>query len=197
MSAFERFLILLLATSLGACAVAGYGVDPKAAWSAERLQIRSDAEVSYRIRDPRGITLSGRGGLMASFKKANPFPKAEPAPNKEGEGLHIDVLADNKTIAVGELVWGYIALSTLFVLPAYSGASGFYMQYTVYEDGERIGYYEYVIKRRVFAWLPVLPFVWINALTTSERDAFEATTRQFFRDAEADGLFRQALSARL
>lgn len=160
------------------------------------MEPRTGADVTYRIRDPLGISLSGSGGLMASFQKANPFPDSVKAPDEKGGGLHIDVLADNKTIAIGELVWGYIALSTFFILPAYSGASGFYMKYTVYEDGERVGYYEYVIKRRAFAWLPVLPFVWINLLTTSERDAFEATTKQFFRDAEADGLFSRQLARR-
>ena len=182
-------LTTLIAFTQAGCWVIGYGVEPNEAWKVEGPEKTGEPKITYRIRDPQGITFSGRGGLMDSFRKANPFRNASMVPETPSTGVHVDVLADNKPPAAGELVWGYVAMITLFALPAYSGASGFYMKYTVYVDGERTEYYEYEVQRRAFVWLPVIPFAWINLLTKSERDGFTATTRQFFRDAIDDGVF--------
>ena len=88
-------------------------------------------------------------------------------------------------------------MSFLFALPSYSGTSGFVVKYHLHRDGEKVRLYEYEIRRKGFAWIPVLAVVWVNLFTASEEDAFRATTRQFFQDAKADGLlgFRDGQAA--
>jgi hypothetical protein len=66
---------------------------------------------------------------------------------------------------------------------------GYDVKFHVFVDGKPTRDYEYQIRTRVFAWLPVLPFVWINLLTDGEEDAFTAVARRFFIEAQRDGAF--------
>ena len=74
-------------------------------------------------------------------------------------------------------------------LPLYSDSMGYDVQYTVYLNGQKVRIYEYAIRRRVFMWLPVLPFAWVNLFTNDETDAFAAITQRFFTEASRDGAF--------
>lgn len=86
------------------------------------------------------------------------------------------------------MVFGYLSLATLTILPAYSGKDGYSVAYRVSVDGEPGKVYRYTIRRKVGLWLPLLPFVWVNLMTSSERDAFHATTARFLADARAEGV---------
>lgn len=87
------------------------------------------------------------------------------------------------------LTFGSIFPVPLFFVPSYSGESGHIVKYNLYVDQEMKKTYEYQITRKEAAWFGLLPFVWVNLLTPSEREAFRATAYQFFLDAQQDGYF--------
>ena len=76
---------------------------------------------------------------------------------------------------------------TLGALPWYSGQSGYTVNYHLYRDGTLKQIYRYEITRKVFMWLPLFLFIWINAIMDDQSDAFETSTRQFLADAARDG----------
>ena len=89
-----------------------------------------------------------------------------------------------KPLGLPALIFGYISVSTLTILPAWSVQEGFIVHYHLFLDGEKIKSYEYEITRKAGVWLGLLPFIWANLFTYSEADAFKATAFQFFEDAE-------------
>ena len=77
-------------------------------------------------------------------------------------------------------------------LPAYSGEGGYLVRYELYIDKQLKKTYRYEITEERLVWLGLLPFVWVNFFTASQKDAFLATAHQFFHDAEQDGYFDQS-----
>jgi len=61
------------------------------------------------------------------------------------------------------------------------------IQYDFYNDGIASTYGPYKFVRKTFTWTPVLPFIWVNLLTSYKQDAFTATLHQFILDAQRDG----------
>jgi hypothetical protein len=86
-------------------------------------------------------------------------------------------------LTIPALIFGYLSIATLTILPAWSTKDGYRVKYHLYVDGEEKGVYRYEITRKFGMWIVLLPFVWINLMTYSEEDAFEATAYQFFKDA--------------
>lgn len=103
-------------------------------------------------------------------------------------GLLVTIDPDYQAPSLPAVIFGYLSVSTLTILPAYSGKDGYSVAYRVSVDGEPAGRYRYTIRRKFGIWLPLLPFIWVNLLTASERDVFHATTTRFLADARADGL---------
>jgi hypothetical protein len=85
---------------------------------------------------------------------------------------------------------GYEALTTGFVFPFYSGQDGWALSYSVYDRNALKKTYTYDITRKVFYWIVLLPFSWINFFTYSFDDAVRSTTAQFVVDAQRDGYLR-------
>lgn len=136
--------------------------------------------------------LSFGGGydqLRASFR-ANPvFARSEASREPPAGGVFVRVHTQVHDMSMPALAWGYISLSTLHILPAYSGSGGFDVRFHLFVDGAEVALYEYPVRRRIFAWLPLVVFVWVNLVTSSEADAFAAVSRQFFIDATRDQAF--------
>jgi len=61
------------------------------------------------------------------------------------------------------------------------------LSYSVYDHNALKKTYTYEITAKVFYWLLVLPFFWINFFTYSFDDAVRSTTAQFVVDAQQDG----------
>jgi len=107
---------------------------------------------------------------------------AETAPEK---GLYLEVETKWKPMTMPALIFGYISVSTLTLLPAWSMHDGYIVKYNIYVDGQKKEAYTYEITRKAGIWLGLLPFAWINLFTYNEEDAFEATAYQFAADAQA------------
>jgi hypothetical protein len=125
--------------------------------------------------------------LQASpaFADANRVYEGDPIPDK---GVLVTVEPTYQAPSLPAVIFGYLSVSTLTILPAYSGKDGYQVAYRVSVDGAPAKVYRYTIQRKFGLWLPLLPFIWVNLLTASERDAFHATTTRFLADAQVDGL---------
>lgn len=184
-----RALALLLtvatASSSSSCAILSYRYDAPAA---EPPQRRPDL-LYYRVEPMNGLSMGGFDQLKQSMRANDVFARAQLVDAIPSEGVAVNVAVVWVPPSLAAAVYGYIDLSLLGLLPLYSDSMGYDVKYTVFVAGKTIRYYEYPIRRRVFMWLPALPFVWINLLTSSESDAFAAVTRHFFSDAARDGAF--------
>lgn len=173
------------------CAILSYDVEPKQAWQASSLAAhKSKIKLSYFVEETvKGISFGGMREVARIIKKSSLFESLDRVDQFSQEGYFLHVKVENvrgSPIAWG---WGYVAATLLFILPAYTDTSGFDVYFEVYKNGKQVKEYQYEIQRTGFAWLPVLPFAWINLLTSSEADAFQAITKQFLIDANADQVF--------
>lgn len=82
---------------------------------------------------------------------------------------------------------GEASLAGLYLFPIYSGQDGWALSYSVYDRNALKKMYKYEITTKVFYWLLLLPFSWINFFTYSFDDAVRSTTAQFVVDAQRDG----------
>ena len=178
-------LMTVVASVCSSCAVVSYRHDDM---PLDRPPPRADT-MYYRIRPIQGLTMGGMDQLKASMKKNEVFPNTEIVDAPTESGVSVDVNAIWVPPSLGAAVYGYVDISLLALLPLYSDSMGYDVQYTVYRDGRKVRIYEYAIRRRVFMWLPVLPFAWVNWLTNDEKDAFSAITQRFFLEASRDGAF--------
>jgi hypothetical protein len=179
-------LALLLLASLGSgCAVVSYRHDTPAEM---RPAPRSET-MYYRVRPLQGLTMGGLDELKRAMKQNEVFQRSEMGDAPSPRGISVDVNPVWVPPSLPAAVYGYVDLSLLALLPLYSDSTGYDMQYTVYLDGRKIRIYEYPIRRKIFMWLPVLPFAWVNLMTENESEAFAEVTRRFFADASRDGAF--------
>lgn len=72
-------------------------------------------------------------------------------------------------------------------LPYYAGEGGTTVVYTLYRDGRLTQTYRYPFTKQGAGWIVLLPFAWLNFLTTDLKDAVRGTTFQFLIDAHRDG----------
>lgn len=128
--------------------------------------------------------LEERAGFAAAIVSATPPAK----------GLHITVYqSEKKSERKGLSARGAfctLALITLLALPCYDDTGGSVVQYDVYVDDNLKKSYRYEMATTAFSWIGLLPFVWVNLLTSDYRDAFRATAYQFLRDGRSDGYFQ-------
>lgn len=120
--------------------------------------------------------------LADQFKHHAPFEEVQFSTEKVDEGIFIDVHVEAVLPSNPALVFGYISVSTLTILPFWSTQDGSEIIITVYEDGQRLKGFDYSVRRKGFVWILMLPLIWVNAFTPNEAEAFEAITNQFFID---------------
>lgn len=111
------------------------------------------------------------------------------------KGVYCLVEVDYRPLSLPALIFGYLSVATLGIIPAYSGNDGYWVYYRIYSDRQWVRTYRYPVTRKVGFWLFLVPLSWINFLTYSEADAFTATTHQFFIDASSDKAFEQKSSS--
>jgi hypothetical protein len=178
-------MIALVASACAGCAVVSYRHDEM---PPEHPAPRTET-MYYRVRPLQGLSMGGMDELKRSMKRNGVFANTELVDAPTQRGVSVDVHAIWVPPSLGAMVYGYVDVSLLGLLPLYSDSMGYDVQYTVYRDGQKVRIYEYAIRRRVFMWLPVLPFAWVNLLTGDETDAFSAITQRFFLEASRDGSF--------
>jgi hypothetical protein len=130
------------------------------------------------------LDAGGYNELREVFKKSAICTKMVPVEEKADKGLYLEVNTKWKPITLPALVFGYLSVSTLTILPAWSTQDGYIVDYDLYVDGVKKDAFKYDITRKMGLWLPLLPLAWINAFTYSESEAFAATARQFSIDAQ-------------
>lgn len=173
---------------LQSCAIIGYKTNPDS-WDSKPTPKKYEQKLYYSIGDFSGLTFGGYDQLRHILNQNRVFAQSERVSETPTKGTYLQINTKHRDPSAGCLVWGYVSAAFLFTLPAYCGTSGFYLQYHIYKDGQEKKMYEYEIRRKVFAWLPVIVLVWANLITHSEEDAFRAVTNQFFEDAVKDQAF--------
>jgi hypothetical protein len=147
-----------------------------------KYPVKAHGAMTYTIE---GYTLFGGADRVKEiFRRESPFESTEKVIEKPAKGVHVQVkiLPINPTMAA--FVFGYLSVSTLTILPAWSLSDGNEIYYEIYRDGTKVKTYSYEVKRKAFSWIVMLPFAWVNFITYSESDAFEATAYNFFADAK-------------
>ena len=129
------------------------------------------------------LDVGGYGKLQTFFRDTEVCRKMVAVDEKPKKGLYVEVDTDWKALSMPALIFGYLSVSTLTLLPAWSTKDGYIVKYNVYVDEKKMETYNYEITRKVGLWLGLLPFAWINLLTYSEEDAFKATSNRFVIDA--------------
>jgi hypothetical protein len=138
----------------------------------------------YNIKRFDILDAGGYSRLQEIFRNEGLCRQMEPVEADPGKGLYIEVEAKWKPVTLPALIFGYLSVSTLTLLPAWSTKDGYLVKYDVYLDGEKKETYHYEITRKAGIWIGLLPFSWVNFITYSEEDAFEAITYQFIHDAQ-------------
>jgi hypothetical protein len=134
----------------------------------------------YEIGAAKGL-FGGGDALREAFRKHAPFAHVEPISEPPGRGLFCRVEMQRRSPSVASGVLAYVSYAFFMAIPVWS-SEGYTLRYHVYLDGEERKIFEYDITRKTFAWIVVLPVTWVNWLTPSEKDAFEATVHRFFAD---------------
>lgn len=143
-------------------------------------------------KDPDSMTYSmdvftpfgGADRLKEVFRDNSPFKSAEKVLDKPATGTHIQVSVVPINPSLAAIGFGYLSLVTLTFLPAWSLNDGYEVYYEVYKNGAKVKTFSYEIRRKAFVWIVMVPFSWVNFLTYSEGDAFEATAYKFFADSK-------------
>jgi hypothetical protein len=138
----------------------------------------------YKIDRFDILDMGGYDELQRIFRKGGICKKTLPVDAPPEKGFFVEVETHWKPMTMPALVFGYLSLSTLTILPAWSTHDGYIVKYKVFIDGNKKETYDYEITRKVGLWLGLIPFAWANFITYSEKDAFTATTYQFIHDAQ-------------
>lgn len=176
-------------TLLSACVVGYTGYPGKTA-------LRADAgpgapDLTYRVNKFPVLHGSGDKAIDKVLAESPAFSgpvriyEGNPEPDK---GLFLEVHVQWVPPTATAMVFGYLSVATLTILPAYSGHDGYVVSYRLFRDGELAKVYQYPVTRKVALWLPLLVLVWVNAMTPGESKVFTRTTHRFLADAAADGL---------
>ncbi len=137
---------------------------------------------TYRYDGSPGM-FGGGNGLKDAFRNAPVFYRMERVQQPVDEGVFIDVTVKILPPSIPAIGFGYLSFSTLTLLPAWSTRDGYEVLFDLYRDGRRVRSFDYTFYRGSFVWLPMVLFIWVNALTPSEESAFEAVAEQFLLDA--------------
>lgn len=177
----KSLLALLLLLALTGC-VATYRDFPAAAL--DQPAAPGNCEVMhYKINRFNVLDSGGFNKLQDIFAEGQLCLKTVQVDKAPEKGLYVDVETEWRPMSLPALVFGYISISTLTILPAWSTQDGYTVNYHLYVDGEKKETYRYKVTRKAGLWLGLLPFVWANAFTYKEADAFAATANQFALDA--------------
>lgn len=138
----------------------------------------------YNVKKFDILESGGYGRLQDFFRNASICRTMKPAGEVPAQGLYLEVEATWKPMSMAALVFGYISVSTLTAIPAWSSHDGYNVTYSLYRDGRKKETYTYDITRKAGLWIGLLPLAWLNTVTYSEEDAFTATSNQFWADAQ-------------
>ncbi|RHX84423.1 LIC12231 family lipoprotein [Leptospira stimsonii] len=129
-------------------------------------------------------TISGGSTRLKDYlKRESPFIQTEQVDKIPEKGLYLNVNIQQRLPSIYTLIFGYLSVATLTLLPVWSNEDGSDVLFQIYRDGQLEKSYEYPVRRSGFLWILMLPFAWVNAYTYSEAQAFEAIANKFFEDS--------------
>lgn len=181
---FIIILIILAGLSLSGCAIHYKDLDHGEQTVSNHTKID---KITYRIKDlPFFASDGGLEAIADSFDESNVATSLERHYGEDipDEGIYIFIEPMYKVPSAAAIVFGYVSVSTLTLLPAWSNHDGFRVKYTIYKNGELIKTFQYKRERFVAMWALILPFVWVNLLTSGEYDAFHSITSEFIVDLQ-------------
>ena len=182
-SPLPRLLVLITLFALSGCITKFKSVDGHEQFYSNIQPITS---LNYQIRSTPVFTAKpDLKSIDKSLKNSKLFTSAEryyeELPPKKGIYINIEAIYNLPTVPA--LVFGYLSVSTLTILPAWSNHDGYKTTYSIYNDGELIKTFEYDRERFFALWLPILPFAWIDLFTDGSYESFASMTNQFLSDA--------------
>jgi hypothetical protein len=172
--------LLALATALGGC-ITTYREFPEDKLGLPRQRGHVDQRYTFTMAD--GSMAGGYESLRDVLLNRSPYRRVTQSETVATEGVHVNVRIDSIPPTPAAIVGGYLSVSLLTLLPAWSTRDGYHVFFHVYRDGREVDTYDYIVRRKVFLWIVLLPLAWVNAFTYSEGEAFEAVGLQFFEDA--------------
>lgn len=182
-SALPRLLVLITLIALSGCVTKFKNVDGPEQFYSNNQAI---ASLNYQIRSTPVFTAKADlKSIDKSLKSSKLFTNTERYYDElpPQKGIYINIEATYNLPTVPALVFGYLSVATITILPAWSNHDGYKATYSIYNNGELIKTFEYDRERFIALWLPILPFAWIDLLTDGSYESFASMTNQFLSDA--------------
>jgi len=182
-SALPRLLVLITLIALSGCVTKFKSSDSPDQFYSTSTAITS---LTYQIRSTPVFTAKADlKSIDKSLKNSKLFTSTEryydELPPRKGIYINIEAIYNPPTVPA--LVFGYLSVSTLTFLPAWSNHDGHKTTYSIYNNGELVKTFEYDRERFIALWLPILPFAWIDLFTDGSYESFASMTNQFLTDA--------------
>ncbi|MBI3597736.1 MAG: hypothetical protein HY203_11365 [Nitrospirae bacterium] len=140
--------------------------------------------LSYHINPFPFPNEGGKAALHSVFNNETPFANTADVTEMPQKGVFCLVDVEWRSPDMTAVVFHYISLATLTVLPSWSVRESYKVRYYLFIDGKNRKTFEYKITRKTGLWLGLLPVSWLNWFTDTQAEAFEATAYQFFEDAK-------------
>jgi hypothetical protein len=140
--------------------------------------------LSYHINPFPFPNEGGKDALHSVFNNQTPFANTADVTEMPHKGVFCLVDVEWKPPGMTALVFHYLSVATLTILPSWNVQESYKVRYYLYIDGENRKTFEYKITRKTGLWLGLLPVSWLNLFYYTQAEAFEATAFQFFQDAK-------------
>src|SRR5689334_13228972 len=89
----------------------------------------------YNVQRLNILDMGGYNQIQNVFKNAGVCRKMVPVDEYPEKGLYVEVVTKWKPLTMPALIFGYISVSTLTLLPAWSTNDGYDVKYNVYING--------------------------------------------------------------
>lgn len=177
MKFINRFLVICLLALTTGCMT--YRNIPPAEANLNNSLQKISGTLNYKIE---GDSLfAGPMAVREVLAKEAPYALISATEEDSAKGDYLKVSIAQTPPSIPAVAFGYLSFATLTILPFWSSNDGSILTYSFYRNGEKVGSREYVISRGTFVWIVMLPLAWVNLMTPSENEAFEACTRDFIK----------------
>ena len=177
MNKINHLICVALITFCSGCMT--YRNIPTAIDTSQTNSAKRTDPLEYKIEG--NAMFAGPSAIRNVIANEAPFETIVPAEKETTQGNYLSIQVQQLSPSIAAVVFGYISCASLTILPFWSTNDGAALTFTLYKDGKKITAKEYVVNRGTFVWMPMLPLIWVNLLTPSEEDAFQAATRDFLK----------------
>ena len=100
-------------------------------------------------------------------------------------GTHVNVY---QNVGPYSSTWCTASSWSLGIIPCYFEGIAYETHFDVLVDNTLKQTYRYPIRRKAVNWIVLVPFFWVNFLTTQYEEALSANIDKFIADAKRDGV---------